>query len=523
MPTAACRRRVPWRPSQAVATLEDKPLQTSDTAQPRGLTTLFFVELWERFSYYGMRAILVFYMVAPITEGGLGLSTVDAALLYGNYTMAVYLLALPGGFVADHFLGARLAVMAGGIVIALGHFALAFAGASAVGEALPGGGAGVFYAGVVLITLGTGLFKPNISALVGALYRPDDPRRDAGFTFFYMGVNIGGFLAPFVTGFLAQSAEFKAWLAAQGFDPLLSWHWGFGSAGVGMTIAVGLFALRAGMFAGLGGAPLTPTAGWREVFAMFAASCVLLVLLLVSDQPGLEWLRYSLIVLPLAAIAYFGRRDDLEAGRIAAIFVLFVAAMVFWSAFEQAGLSIALFADRLTNNAMLGWTIPSAWYQSLNPLFVILLAPLFVMGWTRLGARQPSTPIKFAVSLALLALSFLVMVPAALASTGGQASPAWLVVYFLLITMGELCLSPVGLSAMTKLAPPRLVGLMLGVWFLAAAFGNKLAGVFGTGFTADDSTGLALFFAWFAGFGGAAAAAMLVLTPWLRRQMAGVR
>ena len=486
------------------------PLQIS-AAQPAGLSTLFFVELWERFSYYGMRAILVFFMVAPVAEGGLGFSTVQAALFYGNYTMAVYLLALPGGFIADRFIGARNAVLIGGVVIALGHFALAWGGMTA------------FYAGVVLVSLGTGLFKPSISAMVGELYEADDPRRDAGFTYFYMGVNIGGLLAPLVTGFLAQSAAFKGWLASLGFDPAASWHWGFAAAGIGMTIALLLFAARTKKFAGLGEAPPLLATGWLEVAAMFVATGGLLALLLLSDQPGLEWLRALLIVVPLAAIAFFSRREDLEAGRIAAIFVFFVAAMVFWSAFEQAGLSIALFSDRLTDNVLLGWTIPSAWYQSLNPMFVILLAPLFVVAWTALGVRQPSTPIKFAMALGLLAASFLVMVPAALSTAAAPASPLWLVVYFLLITMGELCLSPVGLSAMTKLAPPRLVGLMLGVWFLAAAFGNKLAGVFGAGFTSDDPAGLASYFASFAALGGAAAIGMLALTPWLKRQMAGVR
>lgn len=486
------------------------PQETAqDAAQPKGLSTLFFVELWERFSYYGMRAILVYFMMAPAEAGGLGFSTVEAALFYGNYTMAVYLLALPGGFVADRFIGARRAVSIGGVVIALGHFSLAF------------GGLAGFYAGVVLISLGTGLFKPSISAMVGALYRPGDPRRDAGFTLFYMGVNIGGLLAPLVVGYLAQSATFKGWLSANGFNPVLSWHWGFAAAGVGMAFAVALFAWRLPTYARLGDAPEVASAGWWQTAGVLAASGLLLALLLVSDQPQLQSLRLLLVVLPVAAIVYFARSEDMAATRIAAIFVFFLAAMVFWAAFEQAGLSIALFADRLTNNDVLGWTVPSAWYQSLNPLFVILFAPLLIVLWTRLGVRQPSTPVKFALALGLLGLAFLVMVPAAAATRDGLASPLWLVLYFGLITLGELCLSPVGLSAMTKLAPPRLVGLMLGVWFLAASFGNKLAGVLGSGFTAEAGE-LSMFFAWFAFLGLASAAAMLALTPWLRRQMAGV-
>ncbi len=469
------------------------------------------MELWERFSYYGMRAILVYFMVAPVAEGGLGFSVAEAALFYGNYTMAVYLLALPGGFVADRFIGARLAVMLGGVVIALGHFALAT------------GGLAAFYAGTVLIALGTGLFKPSISAMVGGLYSgPHDPRRDSGFTLFYMGINIGGLLAPLITGFLAQSPDFKVWLAGRGFDPVASWHWGFASAGVGMTFAVALFAARLARFADVGERPQGLQTGWRATMAMLAGSLVLLALLIASDREALRWVRYLLAVIPAVAIVIFMWRADDEARRVAAIFVFFFAAMVFWSAFEQAGLSIALFADRLTDPTVFGWSVPSAWFQSLNPLFVIVLAPLFAALWTRLGTRQPLTPIKFALGLALLALGFLVMVPAAQATAEGRVSPLWLVLYFLLVTMGELCLSPVGLSAMTKLAPVRFVGLILGVWFLAAAFGNKLAGVFGSGYEDSDPMQLAQFFAWFAALGGGAALLMLLLTPWLRRQMGGI-
>jgi len=479
--------------------------------QPAGLSTLFFSELWERFSYYGMRALLTLFMVAPAVHGGLGFSDGSAALLYGNYTMAVYLLSIPGGFIADRFLGAQRTVLTGGAIIALGHFSLAVPHLSA------------FYAGLVLIALGTGLFKPNISVLVGNLYTPDDPRRDAGFSIFYMGINIGGFVAPLVTGFLAQSATFKGWLVSNGFDPALSWHWGFGAAGVGMTIALLLLlARRPAMLASV--AELRPNrSDYAQATMVVAASGLLLAALLLSDRPEFSCLRYVLIALPLAVIALCIRRHDLEAKRIAAIFVFFIAAMVFWSAFEQAGLTIALFADRLTDNDIAGWVIPSAWYQSLNPLFVILLAPLFAVLWSRLGTRQPATPAKFATGLAFLSMSFLLLVPAAQLPEGGRVSPRWLTGHFLRITIGELCLSPVGLSAMTKLAPPRLVGLMLGVWFLAAAFGNKLAGVLGAGFSSDKPDLLVQFFLSLAAMGGATALAMVVLMPWIKRLMGGVR
>ncbi len=467
--------------------------------------------MWERFSYYGMRALLTLFMVAPIAAGGLGFPTADAAVFYGNYTMAVYLLSIPGGYIADHVLGARRAVMIGGLVIAAGHFALALPTLA------------TFYAGLILIALGTGLFKPNISVLVGALYERDDERRDAGFSLFYMGINIGAFIAPLVTGFLAQSAMFKGWLATAGFDPAKSWHWGFAAAGTGMTIAVLLFARKRTEFAPPANEPSTLARNWTAGAGILLGSAALLAALLLSDRPELSWLRYVVIALPLIAIAIFARTEDLEARRIAAIFVFFVAAMVFWSAFEQAGLSIALFADRLTDNSLGTWNIPSAWYQALNPLFVIMLAPLMAALWSTLGPRQPSTPIKFVLGLFLLSVSFFLMVPAAHLTASGRVSPLWLVALFLAQTVGELCLSPVGLSAMTRLAPPRLVGLMLGVWFLASAFGNKLAGVLGTEFQSDNPAELARFFATVGGIALATGALLLLLTPWLRRLMGDVR
>ncbi len=479
---------------------------------PDGLSTLFFVEMWERFSYYGMRALLTLFMVAPVASGGLQFSVADAAIFYGNYTMAVYLLSIPGGYLADNYLGARRSVMVGGLIIASGHFALA----------VPLTGA--FYLGLILIALGTGLFKPNISVLVGSLYARDDQRRDAGFSLFYMGINIGALIAPLVTGFLAQSATFKGWLAAAGFDPAQSWHWGFAAAGVGMSAAVVLFARRqAAFFGDLGERPAAfARRGWGAA-GVVVASIVLLAALVLSDQPGLTWLRYVLVALPVGAIFIFARQQDLEARRLAAIFVFFVAAMIFWSAFEQAGLTIAIFADRLTDNSIGSWTIPSAWYQSLNPLFVILLAPVMAALWSGLGPRQPSTPAKFVLGLLLLSVSFFLMVPAAYLTASGRVSPLWLIALFFAQTVGELCLSPVGLSAMTKLAPARLVGLMLGVWFLASAFGNKLAGVLGAGFRSDDPAQLAQFFMSLGAMALAAGVMLGALVPWLRRLIGDVR
>lgn len=485
--------------------------------QPQGLATLFFAELWERFSYYGMRALLTLFIVAPVAAGGLGLPTEAAALIYGNYTMAVYMLAIPGGFIADAYLGARRAALAGGVVIALGHFSMAVPTMEA------------FYAGLVLIALGTGLFKPAISALVGGLYGAGDPRRDSGFSIFYMGINVGGLLAPIVTGFLAQSDAFKGWLAANGFDPALSWHWGFAAAGVGMTLGLAVLGWRYRALEG-DAARNGEVSGLLEVKSPGLALGVVLVatlglmgLVALSDRPELTWLRYGFVVVPALLAIWFGLSGRVDVRRLAAICVLFIASMLFWAIFEQAGVTLSLFGDRLSRNEVFGFTFPSAWFQSLNSFFVILLTPFFAWYWMRTDMVQPSSPAKFALGLAFLSASFALMVPAAQLTAEGRVSPLWLVGLFFLQTVGELLSSPVGLSTMTKLAPARTVSLVLGVWFLSMALGNKLAGVLGAGFQSTDASGLASFFLWQAGFVAVAALVLLALTPWVKRLMGGVR
>ena len=493
-------------------------LVRSFSRHPPGLPSLFFTELWERFSYYGMRALLTLFMVAAIADGGLGLSTADAGRIYGNYTMAVYMLAIPGGFIADRILGARRAVMLGGTLIALGHYALAVPMID------------TFYLGLILIAVGTGLFKPNISALVGALYGRDDARREAGFSIFYMGINIGGFLAPIVTGFLAQSAWFKSWLESVGFDPTQSWHWGFAAAGVGMTIAMIIFARHAH------GLPEpdsqdhvvlasdeTPGQILRSTAAMLAGTLVLLGLVLASDIEGLTWLRWLFVALPVAGIIYAVQLPSEDSKRMAAIGVLFIAAMIFWAIFEQAGTTIALFADQLTRTDIGGIPFPSAWFQSINPVFVIVLTPFFAALWMRWGVKQPSPAVKFAFGLVFLATSFLLMVPAATLAVSGRVSPLWLVGLFFLQTVGELLISPVGLSTMTRLAPLRTTGLVLGLWFLAAAFGNKLAGVLGSGFSSSDPAALASSFLTQAGLVAVAAGLLFVAAPWVKKLSVSAR
>ncbi|MEI6107051.1 MAG: peptide MFS transporter [Opitutae bacterium] len=481
--------------------------------QPRGLTNLFFTELWERFGYYGMRALLTLFMVAPIARGGLEFSTKTAGMIYGTYTMSVYMLSIPGGFIADNFLGGRAAVLWGGIIIAIGYFTLAIHSSTA------------FYAGLVLVACGTGLLKPNISSMVGALYSREDPRRDAGFSIFYMGINVGAFLAPLITGWLAQSDAFKGMLTGWGMDPARSWHWGFGAAGVGMTIGLIVYVLQLHRLDNVGHAPAADQPRpWGKLVGVLGGAALLFGVVRLGDtNPAFAWISYGYVVIPVLAIFWFGTRNDPSMKRMAAIFVFSLCAIIFWAIFEQAGTTIQLFGDQLTNNVIFGYNFPSAWFQSVNSIWVISLSPVFAWLWVKLGDRQPSSPMKFTIGLFFLALSFLLMIPAAKLTGEGKVSPMWIVGLFFLQTLGELCLSPVGLSTLTKLAPANLVGLVMGIWFLAASLGNKLAGVLSGEFTATDAPALAAFFEKQALWVGIATVALLVSVPWVRKLMGNVR
>ena len=480
--------------------------------QPRGLTNLFFTELWERFGYYGMRALLVLFMVAPIARGGLEFNTRTAGIIYGTYTMSVYMLSIPGGFIADNFLGARAAVLWGGIIIAIGYFTLA------IHSPL------TFYTGLVLVACGTGLLKPNISSMVGSLYTREDPRRDAGFSIFYMGINVGAFLAPLLTGWLAQSDAFKGILSGWGFDPVRSWHWGFGAAGAGMCIGLVVYLVQQHRLAHVGHAPAADAPRpWGRLLGVLGLAAAVFAIVRVSDTvPGFGWISYGYVILPILAILWFGTRNDPSLKRMAAIFVFALAAIVFWAIFEQAGSTIQLFGDQLTRTEIFGFNFPSAWFQSVNSIWVISLSPIFAWIWVKLGDRQPSSPMKFTIGLFFLTLSFIVMIPAARLTADGKVSPLWIVGVFFLQTVGELCLSPVGLSTMTKLAPANLVGLVMGVWFLAAALGNKLAGVLAGEFTATNALALADFFQKQVVWVGVATVALFLAVPWVRKLMHGV-
>ena len=366
-------------------------LDTSFYGHPRGLQTLFFTEMWERFSYYGMRAILLLYMTAAVSAGGMGLSAAEGAAIYGAYTAGVYMAAIPGGFVADRLLGLRRAVLVGGILIALGHFCLAF------------GIQSIFFLGLIFIVAGTGLLKPNISAIVGTLYAPEDERRDAAFSIFYMGINTGAFISPLVCGWLAQSETFKGLLGSMGLSPEHSWHWGFGAAGIGMTLGVIQYAL--------GGNRLTetpvvhPSPSPGLLWAKFAGACAVVIGLLYF----LWDYRDGLVLIGTGVFAsWFVAQTEpgVERTLAYAVMILFIFAGLFWAGFEQAGSSLNLFGDRFTRNQIFGMSFPSSFHQSTNSVFLILLAPVFAWVWLRMARSktEPSSPVKFALGLLVVGL-----------------------------------------------------------------------------------------------------------------------
>ena len=441
---------------------------------PIGLSTLFFTEMWERFSYYGIRPLLVLFMSAAILDGGFGLDRGAASAIVGIYAASVYLASLPGGWIADRWLGLQRAIWWGGVLIALGHVCIALSSVFAKPA---------FFLGLVFIVMGTGLLKPNISAAVGDLYPEGGARRDAGYSIYYMGINIGAFAAPLITGALGER---------------VGWHFGFGAAGVGMLIGLLTFRLRAP--ATLGSIGLQPTAGPEEqrrvklITFIGVAAAFLLVLLasagVVVINPVSLAEKMSVIMLAMAA-AYFaylfflaGLNTEEKKG-VAVIIVLFVFATIFWAAFEQAPTSLNLFARDFTDRTIFGWEMPTTWLQAANSFFVVTLAPVFAWLWVSLARRnmELSSPAKFSLALLLAGIGFLLMVAAAnqviAGGTAVRVSMMWLIVSYFFQTLGELSLSPVGLSSMTKLAPPRFVGQMMGVWFMASAIGNLVAGLVG--------------------------------------------
>lgn len=441
------------------------PHDTMFFGHPRGLATLFFTEMWERFSFYGMRALLILYMTATVSEGGLAYNAAKAGAIYALYTSSVYLLGLPGGWLADRLLGQRRAILWGGVIIAAGHFSMAAPFQS------------TFYLGLVLIVLGTGLLKPNISSVVGQLYRTEDERRDAGFSIFYMGINIGAFAAPIICGWLGERVD---------------WHLGFGVAGLGMVFGL-LQYVRGYKYLGDAGLPpprsVETEKATRGLVIGLVATLVAIATIVALSRAGVVAITatgfsdsFGVVLLVFTVVFFFWLLtrpywSAVERKRLGAIVILFVAASFFWGAYEQAGSSLNLFARDQTDRVVMGSQFPASWFQWVPALFVIMQAPIFAWLWVRLNKRQPSSPAKFSLGLLFVGLGFVLMMFAATLTRGGAlVSPVWLLATYFLHVIGEMCLSPVGLSTVTKLAPARVTSLMMGVWFLASAVGNYLGG-----------------------------------------------
>lgn len=495
----------PRLPKEGAVIVEDLPVTKG--SHPVGLYTLFFTEIWERFSYYGMRALLVLFMEDQVATGGMGLTKETAVAIYGLYTAIVYMVSLPGGWIADRLLGSQRSLWYGGILIAIGHFTLAIPYQQS------------FFLGLFFIILGTGLLKPNISAMVGQLYPEGGARKDAGYTIFYMGVNIGAFIGPIICAYLA--AKF-------------GWHWGFGAAGVGMILGLIQFQLMKSKLGNIGLQPPKPSEArlrgefdknWLLVIGGTAIASLIVLLgltgvLKIDPVSMAQWTTYVIIgvaVTYLAGIFIFGGLSPLEAKRMVVFVMLLIACALFWAGFEQHGSSFNLFAQHHMNRTLpLIGEIPAGVFQSVNSFFIITLSPLMALLWVWLASKKlnPTIPSKFGIGLLWVGSGFVLMWLAALGIQGGaKAGMGWLLGAFFVQTIGELCLSPVGLSAVSKLAPPRFLGQMMGLWFFATALGNLIASLLAQ-LLVDDvksmpTTYLSLWFI----FAGVAAFFLLISKP----------
>ena len=445
----------------------------NDTAffgHPKGLITLFFTEMWERMSYYGMRALLVLYMSGAVTgfNPGLGFSQIDAQAIYGIYVGMVYFMCIPGGWLADNILGYQRAVMIGAVIIALGHFTLALPLTQ------------TFFLGLTLVVLGTGLLKSNISTIVGKLYEDGDPRRTSGYTIFYMSINIGSFLGFLICSYLGE---------------FIGWHWGFGAAGIGMLFGVIQYYYFRGLLGDAGIKPNNMPEKQRQTYIKWSRFSVLVIgaviaaglLGFISIDPRI-FAEYFLYFLGFVAVLYFSYLLLLagltyqEKKNILLLMLLFVAAMFFWSGFDQSGGSLSIFARDYTDLTVFGYPIPVGWLQFANPLFVVIFAPIFAGIWTNLARMNlnPSYPLKFAIGMFFMAISFVIMITAVeLALVSAPVGMQWLVITYLIHTWGELALSPVGLAAFSEYSPKKYQGQMFGLWFLASSLGGVLAGLLG--------------------------------------------
>ncbi|GGH68156.1 putative transporter YclF [Compostibacillus humi] len=432
--------------------------QTGFFGHPKGLSTLFFTEFWERFSYYGMRAILLYYMYYEVTQGGLGINQTTANSIMAIYGSLVYMSGIIGGWIADRILGTARTVFYGGILIMIGHIILA----------LPMGITALFTS-MAFIVLGTGLLKPNVGSLVGDLYSKKDPRRDSGFSIYYMGINMGAFIAPYIVGTVGETYSF---------------HLGFGIAALGMFIGLVVYVITRRKYLGLAGVnvPNPLTKKEKSTYASVTAAAALIIAVIGWLGFSGGWLTVERVIFFISILGiiiptvYFimmfksKKTTAEERSRLLAYIPLFIAAMMFWAIQEQGSTILATYANERTQLNFLGLELKASWFQSLNPLFIIIFAPVFAWLWTKLGDRQPSVSQKFSFGLIFAGLSFIVMIfPAYFNGTESLVSPLWLVLSFFLVVMGELLLSPVGLSATTKLAPVAFAAQMMSLWNLSNA------------------------------------------------------
>lgn len=455
--------------------VDQKNTDTGFFGHPKGLSTLFFTELWERFSYYGMRAILIYYMYYSISKGGLGLGESLSIALMSIYGSLIYMTGVLGGWLADRVFGTRKAVFYGGILIMVGHVVLS----------LPNAGVTGLFSSMVFLAIGTGLLKPNVSSMIGDLYSPEDARRAGGFSIFYMGINLGGFLAPYVTGSLMK----------------ISFHVGFLIAAVGMALGLIFFVITQNKFLGDAGKnvpnPIAKEERGKVTLLFGSILGGLLIIALVGYLTGtlivgnvINFISFVAILLPILYFVVMLRSKKTnteERSRLLAYIPLFLTSVMFWMIQEQGSSVLAVFANKRVSQTLFNFEISPAFYQSFNPLFIIFLSPVFALIWTKLGKRQPSTPRKFSLGLLFAGSSFLIMmIPGLIGGTAEHtASPIWLILSFLLVTVGELCLSPVGLGVTTQLAPRAFAAQTMGVWFLSNAMAQGINAQIGQIFTPD--------------------------------------
>ncbi|GIN86648.1 putative transporter YclF [Heyndrickxia sporothermodurans] len=476
---------------------------------PKGLFTLFFTEFWERFSYYGMRAILVYYMYYEVSKGGLGLDEPTALAIMSIYGSLVYMSGIIGGWMADRLLGTSKAIFFGGILIMLGHIALS----------VPGN-VTMFFISMVLIVLGTGLLKPNVSSVVGEIYSEEDNRRDAGFSIFYMGINLGGFIAPLTAGTIGMNINF---------------HLGFALAAIGMFIGLLIFIITKKKNLGLAGTmianPLSPSEK-RKIFKFIGLGAVIIAIAcVITIAYGILTIKSLITLIGILGFViptiYFivmyrsPKTSKVERSRIIAYIPLFIASVMFWAIQEQGSTILANYADKRTQLYFAGIHISPAWFQSLNPLFIIIFSPVFAWIWVKLGNRQPSIPKKFSLGLLFAGLSFIIiLLPAYFGGTNSLVNPLWLVFSYFVVVIGELCLSPVGLSATTKLAPAAFSAQTMSLWFLSNAAAQALNAQIVKFYTPETEM------VYFGVIGGASIVLgiiLLIISPIIQRFMKGVR